>query len=309
MKRMVRRPCWARRSSARRSASRSSLTPESTALSDSKCALVRWRTTWASVVLPDPGGPQRMIEGRRSASRRAAAAGPPRGPLPGPRARPGSGAGCGRRGARPCAAGRGTRIARGAAGGGEQEPRTVLAAARHRRKRTANSRIHPQIGCPCSLCRPRPRPGRGCRRRSAFTRCRRRRAHDGLRPLRVRARGPGRAPVGGRGVGVRRRRPARSRGSPSPITASGRPSWARRATRRPPTRSSPAATCSPWPAGMDAGQRPRAWRSATCATRCRPSPTRRALTADRFLEMQLEKRLAELQKWSRRRPRPGSPRP
>ena len=49
----------------------------------------------------------------------------------------------------------------------------------------------------------------------------------------------------------------------------------------------------------------RDWRSATCATRWQALAARHALTADRFLEMQLEKRLAELQKRSRAVRGPG----
>ena len=66
MKTMVRWPRRLRRSSAAASTTRSSFTPESTALSPSKCALVWLRMTCARVVLPEPGGPHRISE--RSAS-------------------------------------------------------------------------------------------------------------------------------------------------------------------------------------------------------------------------------------------------
>ena len=49
-------------------AARRSATPEVTALSWTKWARVVWATIRASVVLPEPGGPQRMIEESRSAS-------------------------------------------------------------------------------------------------------------------------------------------------------------------------------------------------------------------------------------------------
>ena len=62
MKTTVRRPSRRRRSSAARRTSRTSFTPERTALIASKWAFVRRRITKASVVLPEPGGPQRMSE-------------------------------------------------------------------------------------------------------------------------------------------------------------------------------------------------------------------------------------------------------
>jgi hypothetical protein len=42
------------------------LIPESTALNEMKCALVALAIRRASVVLPVPGGPQRMIDWSRS---------------------------------------------------------------------------------------------------------------------------------------------------------------------------------------------------------------------------------------------------
>ena len=80
MKTMVRRPSRRRRSSASFRISRSSLTPERTALIASKWARVGRRITWARVVLPEPGGPQRIRE--RSASVSMAR----RRGVPGPRA-------------------------------------------------------------------------------------------------------------------------------------------------------------------------------------------------------------------------------
>ncbi len=62
MKTTVRRPSRSLRSSAARSASRTSFTPARTALIASKWAFVRRRITKARVVLPEPGGPQRMSE-------------------------------------------------------------------------------------------------------------------------------------------------------------------------------------------------------------------------------------------------------
>jgi hypothetical protein len=62
MKTMVRRASRLRRTSASFRTSRSSFTPVSTALMDSKWARVVRRMTWASVVLPEPGGPHRMSE-------------------------------------------------------------------------------------------------------------------------------------------------------------------------------------------------------------------------------------------------------
>ena len=62
MKTTVRRPSRRRRSSAARRTSRTSFTPDRTALIASKWAFVRRRITKARVVLPEPGGPQRMSE-------------------------------------------------------------------------------------------------------------------------------------------------------------------------------------------------------------------------------------------------------
>ena len=46
--------------------SRSSATPPSTALKGTNSERVACETTWASVVLPEPGGPHRISEGTRS---------------------------------------------------------------------------------------------------------------------------------------------------------------------------------------------------------------------------------------------------
>ena len=58
----VSRPCAMRRSWARASTSRTSLTPDVTADSSSKARPDWWATMYASVVLPTPGGPKRMTE-------------------------------------------------------------------------------------------------------------------------------------------------------------------------------------------------------------------------------------------------------
>ena len=80
MKTMLRRPSRRRRSEASFRISRSSLTPESTALIASKWARVIRRITLARVVFPEPGGPHRIRE--RSASVSMAR----RRGVPGPRA-------------------------------------------------------------------------------------------------------------------------------------------------------------------------------------------------------------------------------
>ena len=67
-KRMVRFRCSFQRSCAPATVSRMSFTPERTADSDTKAAPVARATIRASVVLPVPGGPQRMSEGTWSAS-------------------------------------------------------------------------------------------------------------------------------------------------------------------------------------------------------------------------------------------------
>ena len=65
---IVRRPIRRRRSCAAAMTSLISLMPASTALNGTKCACVISAITRASVVLPVPGGPQRMIDCRRSRS-------------------------------------------------------------------------------------------------------------------------------------------------------------------------------------------------------------------------------------------------
>ena len=69
-KRMVPLPISASRSRAPAITSRTSFTPAVTAESDTKARSVVDATTVARVVLPVPGGPQRMIEESRSASMR-----------------------------------------------------------------------------------------------------------------------------------------------------------------------------------------------------------------------------------------------
>jgi hypothetical protein len=78
------RRCWARATT-----SRTSLTPAVTAESVSKALAVCPAITWARVVFPVPGGPQRITDDRRSASisTRRGARGRPGGP--GPRCRRG----------------------------------------------------------------------------------------------------------------------------------------------------------------------------------------------------------------------------
>ena len=68
MNRIVRRPERRRACSASAMTSRISLMPDSTALNAMKCARVVAAITRASVVLPVPGGPHRMIDRRRSCS-------------------------------------------------------------------------------------------------------------------------------------------------------------------------------------------------------------------------------------------------
>ena len=88
MKRIVRRPERRRASSASAITSRISLMPDSTALNVMKCARVTFAITRASVVLPVPGGPQRMIDCSRSLlDRFAKRAAGRRGALPGRRTR------------------------------------------------------------------------------------------------------------------------------------------------------------------------------------------------------------------------------
>src|SRR6185503_6353789 len=65
---MVFCPFVDRRCSAALMISRNSDTPLVTAENDTKCALVEREMRWARVVLPQPGGPQRITEERRSAS-------------------------------------------------------------------------------------------------------------------------------------------------------------------------------------------------------------------------------------------------
>ena len=67
-KTIVRRPDERRRTCAAAMTSLISLMPASTALKATNCALVMSAMTRASVVLPVPGGPQRMIDCRRSRS-------------------------------------------------------------------------------------------------------------------------------------------------------------------------------------------------------------------------------------------------
>ncbi len=68
MKTIVRRPVERRSRSASAITSRISLMPASTALNDTNRALVVSAMMRASVVFPVPGGPQRMIDCRRSRS-------------------------------------------------------------------------------------------------------------------------------------------------------------------------------------------------------------------------------------------------
>lgn len=68
---MVAWPRSPRRLRARSTTSRTSLTPAVTAERVSKALAVVAAMTLARVVLPVPGGPQRMTEERRSASIRA----------------------------------------------------------------------------------------------------------------------------------------------------------------------------------------------------------------------------------------------
>ena len=78
-KTIVRRPVRRRRSCAAAMTSLISLMPASTALKGTKCACVSSAMIRASVVLPVPGGPQRMIDCSRSRSIAS------RSGLPGPR--------------------------------------------------------------------------------------------------------------------------------------------------------------------------------------------------------------------------------
>src|SRR6266702_2258677 len=66
---MVRRPPRARSASASATTWRISLTPASTAEKGTKRAPATWAMRKATVVLPVPGGPQRIIECRRPSSR------------------------------------------------------------------------------------------------------------------------------------------------------------------------------------------------------------------------------------------------
>ena len=68
MKTMVRRPVARRSRSASAMTSRISLMPASTALNETNRALVVSAMMRASVVLPVPGGPHRMIDCSRSRS-------------------------------------------------------------------------------------------------------------------------------------------------------------------------------------------------------------------------------------------------
>jgi len=68
MNTIVRRPVERRMRSASAMTSRISLIPASTALKDTKRAFVVSAMIRASVVLPVPGGPQRMIDCSRSRS-------------------------------------------------------------------------------------------------------------------------------------------------------------------------------------------------------------------------------------------------
>ena len=79
-KRIVPRPCSPMRCRARSITSRTSLTPALTALICSKTRLVLPATASASVVLPVPGGPQKIALVRRSCStkRRSGLPGPTR---------------------------------------------------------------------------------------------------------------------------------------------------------------------------------------------------------------------------------------
>ena len=78
MNRIVRRRSMPRRSLASRTMARRSATPDPTALTELKWLLVTLAIRLAKVVLPVPGGPQRIIEGMRSASmlRRRTVSGP-----------------------------------------------------------------------------------------------------------------------------------------------------------------------------------------------------------------------------------------
>src|SRR5262245_27847265 len=75
---MVRRPPRARSASASATTWRISLTPASTAEKGTKRAPATWAMRNASVVLPVPGGPQRIMEWRRpsSSARRSTVPGP-----------------------------------------------------------------------------------------------------------------------------------------------------------------------------------------------------------------------------------------
>src|SRR3989442_11750919 len=68
MKRMVRCACSPSRSRASATTRRRSATPEATADTGSKCELVIAAMMRARVVLPVPGGPQKISEGSRSSS-------------------------------------------------------------------------------------------------------------------------------------------------------------------------------------------------------------------------------------------------
>ena len=175
----------ASRSSAWRRTSRSSLTPESTALRASKCEVVRWRTTWASVVLPEPGGPQRMIEGK-SVRFDGAPQGPPFAEdlFLSDQLVQGLGADALGQGRVLVGLSGGT-LTRRPSRGGEEQARAILAAPRHpgsvpRSRIVRRADAHALAGRHAG---PRPRPG--CRRRRALARRRRGRAGDGVRPVRV----------------------------------------------------------------------------------------------------------------------------
>src|SRR5450830_933959 len=65
---MVRRPAFRRRARASSRMARISFTPDATAEADTKRDRVREAMSLATVVLPTPGGPQKIIEGGRSCS-------------------------------------------------------------------------------------------------------------------------------------------------------------------------------------------------------------------------------------------------